>query len=545
MRASWEQIEAWFERRNLAAGPALAYAALVGIFLFTLAQFFIPGKGFSYLIAFGARQEGSRISKVRKLDYHVERASDGYDAQYYAQIAMDPSLQNKQLRRAVDSLPYRGRRILLPALSYVFGFGDPASILQAYALQNVISWLLTAILLLHWFPPRSWDNFLRWAGVLFSFGVCVSFRNSLVDGPSLLLLAFGVYLLDKGRPWWSTLVFGISGLGKETNLLGAASLLPKFSDGSKAWVLAIVRGVLVALPLMLWLLYIQVMVGPAGDLGARNFDWPFFAYARKWREIFGGLPDMAWPEFGPLWGLLMMITLTVQFIYMLARPQWDKAWWRIGASYALLMVALGDAVWEGYPGAASRVLLPMQLAFNVLVPVGRGWRFVLLLGNLTLLASPAALQAPLGEGYVLKGRDEFVYATQGRQVEIEYGEENWFSAERYGSDFWCWSSGSAVVTLTNPHAKPLVARLRFGLSVNERRNIRLVINGVETWDTTVAGTDMVNVLLNTVTLAPGVNKIEFVTDAPATKVGNDPRPLAFRLLNLRFDLQRFAEPAKP
>jgi hypothetical protein len=181
----------------------------------------------------------------------------------------------------------------------------------------------------------------------------------------------------------------------------------------------------------------------------------------------------------------------------------------------------------------------------VLVPPGRGWRVLLILGNLTLLASPAALQAPLGEGYILKGRDELMYAAQGRQVEIEYGENNWFSAERYGSDFWCWTSGNSVVNVTNPHAKPLVTRLRFGLSVNERRNIKLLVNGVEAWNTTVAGTDMVNVLLNSVTLAPGENKIEFVTDTPATRVGTDPRPLAFRVMNLRFDLQRFGEPAKP
>ncbi|HET7537828.1 MAG TPA: hypothetical protein VFJ90_15320, partial [Candidatus Didemnitutus sp.] len=191
-----------------------------------------------------------------------------------------------------------------------------------------------------------------------------------------------------------------------------------------------------------------------------------------------------------------------------------------------------------------RVLLPMQLAFNVLVPAGRGRRVVLLLGNLTLLASPAALQAPLGEGYILKGRDELMYAMQGRQVEVDYGD-NWFSAERYGSDFWCWASGNASVTISNPHAKPLVVRVRFGLTVNEHRNLRLLVNGAELWNTAVAGTDMVSVSLNAVTLAPGDNKLEFVTDTPATKVGADPRPLAFRVLNLRFDLQRFGDAPKP
>jgi len=56
-----------------------------------------------------------------------------------------------------------------------------------------------------------------------------------VRRPSLLLIAFGVYLLDKGRPWWSTAAFALSGLGKETNLLGSAALLPKLADGGRAW----------------------------------------------------------------------------------------------------------------------------------------------------------------------------------------------------------------------------------------------------------------------------------------------------------------------
>ena len=241
----WRNVRDWFARRNLNPLVTLVYAGLAVLFLTAVAQYYSPGKGFSYLIAFGGDESRARLSKLQKMDFHVEQGSSGYDAQYYAQIAMDPSLQNHELRTAVDSLAYRARRILFPATAYALGLGHPPLILEAYALLNVFCWLLLAVLLLYWFPPRNWESLLRWGGVLFSLGLCVSFRNALVDGPSLLLICAGVYLVETNRPWWSTLVLGLSGLGKETNLLSGAALLPKWAGGRPAWTQALLRGLLV------------------------------------------------------------------------------------------------------------------------------------------------------------------------------------------------------------------------------------------------------------------------------------------------------------
>ncbi|HEY0863458.1 MAG TPA: hypothetical protein VGD97_05085 [Lacunisphaera sp.] len=537
------RIQEGLRRRNINPGVGLGYAAVVALFLWTLAQFYIPGKGLSYLIAFGAKQEEARLSKIRKLDYFVTKGSDGYDAQYYVQIAMDPSLQNQALKRAVDSLPYRGRRILFAATAYAFGLGQPAWILQAFALQNVVTWLLLALLLLHWFPPRTWDNFIRWAGTMLSIGVCLSFRNALFDGPSLLLIAFGVYLLDKGRPWWSTAVFALGGLGKETNLLGSAALLPKLTDGGRAWGRAVVRGLLTALPLALWVTYIALFVGgKAGDPGARNFALPFAAYGRKWADVLENLPEVSAVNTWPLWGLLMLVALTVQFLYLVLRPQWHQAWWRIGLSFAVLMVFLGDAVWEGYPGAASRVLLPMQLAFNVLVPAGRGWWAVLVLGNLTMLAAPAALESPAGEGYVIRGPDPLVYGSGREKFAIEYGDE-WYPVERNNNDYWCWAGGDGTLVVTNPQPVPLVVRLRFALNVATPRTVRLQLNGSQLWATELDDHSSLQVTLNDIVLPPGASRLAFVTNEPPSHLGSDPRALAFRLQNLRVDVQRALPPS--
>jgi hypothetical protein len=535
LRKRWASIRSWFERRGLSPAVSFAYVGTVALFFVVLSQFYIPGKGFSYLIAFGGAQEDIRISKVRKLDYYIQRSSSGYDAQYYVQIAMDPSLQNQALKRAVDSLAYRARRILFSATAFVLGGGDPPAILQVYALQNAFCWLVLAAILLHWFPASSWDNFLRWIGVLFSLGLSLSLRNALIDGPSLLMIAIGLYLADKGRPWWSTGVLALSGLGKETNMLGAASLLPRFDAGRKAWALAILRGLLVAVPLVVWMFYLSLKLGPVMDPGIRNFNWPFVAYVHKWRQVLADLPDVGWPNFGTLWGLFLLISLSVQFLFLVLRPQWQKAWWRVGLSFAVLMVVLGDAVWEGYPGAASRVLLPMQLAFNVLVPLGRGWRVVLIAGNLTLFASFFELQPPSIEGYVLGGNSSLFSTAAGKAMSLQY-TNGWYGSEGTRSFFWCWTKGNAGQKIENPHAFPVKARLKFSLFVAGRRSVQLKLNGEEVWESTLGENQLITASLSALRLKPGTNVLEWQTDAPPVLVASDPRELAFVVQNLHLDV---------
>jgi len=544
IRDRFRAVGAWFARRGWSPLVAGAYLTVIGLFGWAFSEFYIPGKGFSSLIAFGSQFESARLSKIRKLDYYVEKDSDGYDAQYYAQIAMDPSLQNKQLRNAVDSLPYRARRILMPALSYVFGFGEPAAILQAYATMNALTWLLLAVLLLHWFPPSDWDNFLRWAGMLGTFGLSLSVRHALTDGPSLLLLAFGVYLFERQRPWLAAGVLGLSGLAKETSVLGATAFVPRDLLSWRNWPKAIGLGLLVGLPLALWLGYIDVMVGAAADVGARNFDLPFMAYCRKWAATMGGFNDFSLGAPGAHWSLVSLIVLSVQFLFLVARPRWSSPWWRIGVCYALLMVFLGDAVWEGYPGAAARVLLPMQLAFNVLVPREKAWRWVLILGNLSLLAAPAALAPPNSNaGFQLRAEPEFFAAPSRATMRVEMSSA-WHQPEQGSAGYRIWSRGNATVTIVNPHARPLLVRLRFEMNAEGARGVRLRLGERDLWSVTIPEGGKVAASLPRIELAPGVNRIEFLTDQPPRERPPDPRVLAFCVHNLRIDVQDFVSETK-
>jgi hypothetical protein len=513
----------------------LAYLALVAGFLWIFCQFYLPGKGFTYLINFGSKNEQSSLTKLRRVDHYVDRYSDGYDAQYYAQIALDPSLRNTQLLRAVDDLPYRARRILLSATAYVMGLGQPAWILQAFSLQNGICWLLLAWISMRWFPPTNWINFIRWSGILLSLGMCASVRNALLDGPSLLFISVGVLLIELNRPWLATAVLGLSGLGKETNLLGAASLLPTRDAGWKEWGWATVRGALTSVPLMLWVFYLYLHFGPVSPVGLRNFALPFTGYGHKWHETLASFPALSGRNLHPLANLSMLIAITVQFLYLVLRPQWRQAWWRVGVSFALLTIFLGDAVWEGEPGAASRVLLPMQFAFNVLVPSRRWWLPILLLGNLTLLTGHIMLDPLANEGYEIKGNRSLLSGPTGRSMAMDFSE-GWYADEHDRDNYWTWSSGNCVLMVHNPHAQSLRVRLRFVLSPNGARSVMVRLNGTEKWQTLLGGNDRLSASISDLVLVPGENRIDFMTDTPACTIGTDRRPLAFNLGNLRLDL---------
>ena len=64
------------------------------------------------------------------------------------------------------------------------------------------------------------------------------------------------------------------------------------------------------------------------------------------------------------------------------------------------MVVLGPDVWGGYPGAALRVVLPMTIAFNLLLPRTRRFWPLAILGNLSVWYGLDALGVPVLSVYL-------------------------------------------------------------------------------------------------------------------------------------------------
>lgn len=111
------------------------------------------------------------------------------------------------------------------------------------------------------------------------------------------------------------------------------------------------------------------------------------------------------------------------------------------------MVMVTAPVWEGYPGAASRVVLPLTLAFNVLVPAGRRWLPVLVLGNLSVFAGLAEMDPPIRDFYQLRG--ERLYT---KSVVVERGA-GWYQAESDGKKSWRWARGRRDVAPDEPRSR--------------------------------------------------------------------------------------------
>jgi hypothetical protein len=104
----------------------------------------------------------------------------------------------------------------------------------------------------------------------------------------------------------------------------------------------------------------------------------------------------------------------------------------------------------------------MTLAFNILVPRGRAWWVLLLVGNLTVFFSSETLKPPGRESFRLEGPRELrmVEAT-GRALEAVFSEQEWYLPERSRFDYWRWSRGPADVVLRNPHPFTVQADIAF------------------------------------------------------------------------------------
>jgi hypothetical protein len=506
-----------------------------------MAFFYLPGLGFTYLIQFSALEHNRYVPEVKAVHHYETPYSSGYDAQWYAQIALHPRLGDPVLRRAVDSLPYRARRILFLWADWALGGGDPTRVMNLYAVQNIACWLFLAVLLLRWFPPVSWGNVFRWAATLFSFGLIFSVRGALLDGPSLLLVAVGVAFIESERLWIGALVMGIAGLGKDTSILCGAALRPADPRNPRTWAPWVGRGALLIVPLAAWMLYLRLSLGHGDDIGARNFARPFAGLVNKVIDTFtSAVAERRYP-FPTITKLdsMVLVGLIAQFFFFVFRIRWRDPWWRVGASFAILMMFLGDAVWENYPSAAARVLLPMTLAFNVSVPRRGLWPILLIAGNLGVFASADLLKPPGRESFVVEGPKELrINPRNESAVEAVFGPRNWWLPEKSRWDYFRWSMGDSTVALRNPQPFGIMADVTFKLRSVDRRGAIVTLNGKVVWRGTLEPAEVVPVALSDVYLAPGDTGLLFSSDRPATFPGSvDRRRLTFMVRDLKIDLK--------
>src|SRR5688572_1109922 len=118
----------------------LSAIGLVLVFAWLVAGFYDVQTGLTSLVSIGDRTKANATSALRQVPHYTYQESYGYDGAYYVQIALSPLLNDPELTRAVDNLPYRARRILLSWSAWTLGLGQPAAVVFVFPLLNVAAW---------------------------------------------------------------------------------------------------------------------------------------------------------------------------------------------------------------------------------------------------------------------------------------------------------------------------------------------------------------------------------------------------------------------
>jgi hypothetical protein len=437
----------------------------VVLFLGSIARFWHPVFGFTSFLVLDSSNDNNKIAAFKSHPVYVYR-NGGYDGLYYAQLAYHPTLMSPELAGALDSPAYRARRILAPALAYALALGRQAWIVHVYSILNPIAWLVLAALLWRLLPVRGWRSWLAWAGVLFSTGVLCSVRLALTDLLALTIVAGAMAYAEQSRHELAAGIVAAAALARETSVLAIAGVVQRpWMTWKNAW-----RVTLAVTPVLLWMLYVSWVFGRS-DQGWTNFTTPLAGLAGKVsadaqavREHTGSL--LAWTT------LLATAGLIVQIIFFVTRvrlhsPLPDDHWWRVGAMYVFMMTMLGVAVWEGFPGAATRVLLPMTLAFNVMAARGRARLAWLLAGNLAVLNGALVMSdVPQDPHEIGAGR------TAGAAIVARTSDE-WYGVEREWRHARAWSPWRGHLDVEAwPHD---TRRFELVASVRSRQSIVLTV----------------------------------------------------------------------
>jgi hypothetical protein len=497
--------------------PAVAVIAVI-LFLWSVARFWHPVYGFTAFLQFDEAHKTTAIAAFREYPVFSYPGLAPYDGLQYSQLAYHPLLEAGELRPAVDSLAYRARRILLPAVAWLLAAGQPAWIAQVYAALNIACWLLLAAVFWRKLPVTDARGVLAWIGLLFSAGALGSVRFALVDLPALLLVALAVGEAERGRRRSPAGWLAAAALTRETSLLASAALFtypPKSRAGlmrDLLWVL------LAALPLFIWLGYVRWRVGTV-ETGPGNFTWPVLGLLEKWRDCFHAMVE---PDTQPLaWRTLLCTAgLTCQAAFILTWRRPADPWWRVGAVFTALLLCLGPAVWEGFPGAAPRVLLPLNLACNVFAVRTRAPLAWLLACNLTIFCGLSAFDD-------LPPYRDAAAARHGRAAGVVEPGAGWFDRESNSRHHWLWAESHGRLDIrTWPRSASVEVRLTLKLQGITPRTVRARVDGREIWSGPVPA-KLTTVRLPPLLVTGGRMELELMTDA--LPVLENSRPDARRL----------------
>jgi hypothetical protein len=325
--------------------------------------------GFTSLIYFGSDFQTVQLSKIQNIPKTIYQGS-GYDGQAYAQLAIDPLLIDPQLASALDNPQYRARRILIPALSFLIGLGQPAWILESYALINLGFYWLLIYILYQYLRPQTTQSFLGFTAIVTTTGIVASLSRALVDLPAAVFLLLAVIPSSASL---GPLFLLLAVLSKDASIIALPLVLFPNSFHRFAILRSLLKMAWVILPVTAWLVYVSRRLPQGEFTGYQSFALPFgsiISHLVEMLAIFrqtGSLESAA--------EIIVTLTLLFQGGYLFYKPRLNSSFWRVGVAFLFLFLCLGPSVMEEQL-AYTRAVLPLTLIFNLLIIEERSMRFL-------------------------------------------------------------------------------------------------------------------------------------------------------------------------
>jgi hypothetical protein len=511
-----------------------AFAILLGAYI----RIWSPDYGITRFINIGSEFNQRGLDVYRATPKYMDPFPPdrwGFDGQHYAQLAFDPFLRDPQIKQALDSPPYRARRIFMPWLAWLGGLGRPFWVLNVYAGLNLVFWLGFVAMMAVLFRPCGWAGVAGFAAMLLTCGIIESVRGSLTDFPAFVLMTLAVMIGGTGGAG----VLALAALTREVNVLGLVALL----EFKPPWLAALKKnfwlGLIAVGPMLLWFAYIAWRLRLSAPADGGNMDWPMLAIGRKLGEFIvvareGGVEWSQFYRSYELHALLTIIATLTQCIYLLTHREWGNRLWRMAAAFVPLFLCIGYPAWESH-FTVTRHALPITLGFNLFLALRptRRWLWWFLLGNCFV---PYGVFEFSFFGHKNSPPVEFSIMgvpSTDKYINAHYGT-GWFNQESSPQIIWRWAAGqNATLVFSNARSHPVEAELAFNTTSPVVRDLQVSVRNTVIWSGQV-DTGLPAVRSRKFLLPPGESIVSFATSLPPTLRGrDDPRELTFMLANLK------------